>query len=183
MGKPVHLQVRLGFVLAIAVCAGGCDKQFESASNNVMANNIDPAKAAGPQNSSYKPCPGGGTTREVLACQERDKKKSESIYIKYRDSALNIIDGNDGSRKVIIRNKFNAGQAAFMTYKNETCSAVFENWADGTIAPSMEADCEIRLVQLQTHNIWSQWLTHVDSTPPILPEPTVEAMPWERWKK
>jgi hypothetical protein len=36
-----------------------------------------------------------------------------------------------------------------------------------------DLSCQIKLTQLHTHTIWLEWLTYMDSTPPILPEPPV----------
>ena len=35
--------------------------------------------------------------------------------------------------------------------------------------------CKIALTQARTHWLWRNWLTYMDSTPPILPEPKVSA--------
>ncbi len=197
----MHLRVRSCLTLALAICIGGCGQSTTGAANETTAANgplvaNDAAqrvaadatvtsirRGVGPQNVPYKRCPGDGTTPTVRACQNENNEKAEIIYNRYKSAALKRIRNSDEPRRTEVINLFNAGQAAFVKYRQETCGAVFEYWADGTIAPSFEADCQLRLTQLQTHTIWSQWLTYVDSTPPILPEPDVAAMPWERWRR
>ena len=45
------------------------------------------------------------------------------------------------------------------------------NVSSATIRNAMSLTCRIRLVDQRTHTIWQNWLTFMDSTPPILPEP------------
>ena len=63
------------------------------------------------------------------------------------------------------------GDSAFEAYRENECGAVYEQWRDGTIRNMMSLTCSIGLTDERTRTIWSSWLTYMDSTPPILPEP------------
>jgi uncharacterized protein YecT (DUF1311 family) len=68
---------------------------------------------------------------------------------------------------------FEAAERAWASYRKAECGAVFSYWSGGTIRDVEELDCQIELTRLHTHTIWLRWLTYMDSTPPILPEPVV----------
>jgi len=51
------------------------------------------------------------------------------------------------------------------------CSAVYQKWIDGTIRGLMGGSCSIKLIKRRTHDIWEAYLTYMDSSKSILPEP------------
>ncbi len=69
------------------------------------------------------------------------------------------------------RTELRDAQRAWIKYRDSECGAVFTSWYPGSIARTMAADCSDRLTRARTHAIWAHWLTYVDSSPPILPEP------------
>lgn len=72
------------------------------------------------------------------------------------------------------RTELRDAQRAWIRYRNSECGAVFTNWYPGSVARTMAADCSERLTRARTYAIWAHWLTFVDSTPPILPEPSAQ---------
>ena len=64
-----------------------------------------------------------------------------------------------------------AGQSAWEAYKTSHCDSVYTIWMDGTIRGAMTLSCQINLTEARTHEIWSSYLTYMDSTPAIMPEP------------
>jgi uncharacterized protein YecT (DUF1311 family) len=64
-----------------------------------------------------------------------------------------------------------AEQAAWQGYRKVRCGNVHALWAGGTIRSEMAALCQLDLIRTRTHQPWSAYLTHMDSTPPVLPEP------------
>ncbi|MBX7533893.1 DUF1311 domain-containing protein [Qipengyuania sp. 1XM1-15A] len=64
-----------------------------------------------------------------------------------------------------------ASDAAFLAYRDAECGAVWEDWKEGTIRGVMGLDCRIAMTDRRTLTIWRNWLTYMDSTPPVLPEP------------
>ena len=68
-------------------------------------------------------------------------------------------------------------ETAWKAYREAQCGAVYDYWQAGMIRTAMELTCEIDLTRQHTHTVWSQWLTYMDSTPPILPEPSTKPAP------
>lgn len=69
---------------------------------------------------------------------------------------------------------FNTGQQAWEAYRDAHCSGVLERWKDGTIRTMTTLGCRIDLMGQRTHQVWKDYLTFRDSTPPVLPEPMRE---------
>ena len=114
------------------------------------------------------PCK-GSTTPDVNACLSLSLNRSKARLDKYTEAALRRY-GEDGEAPV--RLGIQAAQDAFEAYRSIECAAVYENWKDGTIRGAMSLSCETRLTDARTHDVWQDWLRYMDSTPPVLPEPT-----------
>ncbi len=66
-------------------------------------------------------------------------------------------------------------QEAWVKYAEETCAGVYDAYSGGAIRTVMHLGCMIEMTQERTHRIWQDHLTYMDSTPPVLPEPTEPA--------
>ena len=124
--------------------------------------------AAAPPPAKADPCK-GSTTPDVNACLSLSLDRSKARLGKYIEAALQRYGENSGSS---VRLGIQAAQDAFEAYRSIECAAVYENWKDGTIRGAMSLSCETRLTDARTHDIWQDWLQYMDSTPPVLPEPT-----------
>lgn len=62
-------------------------------------------------------------------------------------------------------------QKDWQAYMSSHCSSVYTQWRDGTIRGVMSISCKAKLTKQRTHEIWSNFLTYMDSTPPVLPDP------------
>lgn len=76
--------------------------------------------------------------------------------------------GEEGAKA---RTKLQKTQHAFYQHRDIKCEAGLGRWPKGSIADKMADECSERLTRARTHSIWSDWLSSVDSTHPILPEP------------
>lgn len=65
----------------------------------------------------------------------------------------------------------NAAQKDWETYRTSNCDSVHTIWRRGTVRDAKAISCGIRLTQQRTHELWENYLTFADSTPPVLPEP------------
>ena len=115
-------------------------------------------------------CP-GTTTPEVNACQKSRFDQADADLNRYYKAALKRLQ-KDNEQKVA--QGLVQAQRAWISYRDAECGAVFDNWIGGTIRVSMEFDCQTRLTRLRSYDIWKNWLTFMDSTPPILPRPAIE---------
>lgn len=115
-------------------------------------------------------CP-GTTTPEVNACRKSQFDQADADLNRYYKAALNKLQKD---REPKVAQGLVQAQRAWINYRDAECGAVFDSWSGGTIRVSMEFDCKRRLTRLRTYAIWRNWLTFMDSTPPILPRPAIE---------
>ena len=67
--------------------------------------------------------------------------------------------------------KISGEQAAWERYRGEHCGNVYLLWSQGTIRYEMAALCNLKLTKDRTSDVWRAYLTFLDSTPPVLPDP------------
>jgi uncharacterized protein YecT (DUF1311 family) len=111
-------------------------------------------------------CEKAVTTIEVNICvmQEADRANADlEVYI-------NKAKERFSSEKGII-DTLDKSQQAWLVYRKAHCDAVYEQWSGGTIRGAMFGGCMLKLTKLRTHVIWQDYLTYMDSTEPLLPEP------------
>jgi len=65
-------------------------------------------------------------------------------------------------------------QKAWLLYANAHCDSVYTQWRDGTISGLMSLSCQTKVTKQRTHEIWANFLTYMDSTPPVLSEPELQ---------
>lgn len=116
------------------------------------------------------PCP-GTTTPEVETCLRSQLAQSQATLERYIVAATRRAYKENTTQA---SKAFSDAQAAWSTYRDNECAAVYSAWALGTIGNSMSLVCLRRLTEDRTHEIWHDWLTYPDSTPPVLPEPPIQ---------
>ncbi|MGX9462866.1 lysozyme inhibitor LprI family protein [Shewanella sp. A14] len=62
-------------------------------------------------------------------------------------------------------------QRDWLTYRESYCHAIYQLWRNGSIRGVMYHECMLQLTVQRTHNIWQDYLTFMDSSEPLLPEP------------
>ena len=132
--------------------------------------------AASPSTAAPPHCPGDNTV-EIDACMAADLAKAERQLDRYLAAArqrlkADAADSPDAATALVGLDK---AQTAWKAYRKSECDSVYVYWQAGTIRGAMALTCQIDLTLARTHEVWSQWLTFMDSTPPILPEPPTTA--------
>jgi uncharacterized protein YecT (DUF1311 family) len=125
-------------------------------------------------------CPGENTL-QINACFGERLKQADGELARYAAAARTRLQaaisraspGDDSSARA--SRGFDAAEKGWSAYRDAECGAVYENWSTGTIRVAEELSCRIDLTRLHTHTVWLEWLTFMDSTPPVLPEPAVPA--------
>jgi uncharacterized protein YecT (DUF1311 family) len=119
-------------------------------------------------------CPGDNTL-EINACLAGQLEAADTRLGRYVAAARTRVqrdakesDDAGGPRTLA---DFDKGEKLWSAYREAACGAVYDAWSGGTIRGAMELTCELALTRAHTHDVWSEWLTYMDSTPPILPEP------------
>ncbi|WP_183030042.1 lysozyme inhibitor LprI family protein [Altericroceibacterium spongiae] len=121
----------------------------------------------------------GETTLEVNACLNEQLGEANVEMEQYAETALAIMerDAKDEFSDALEKDApdaFRRAQKAWTDYREAECEALYDNWSGGTIRNAMTISCEIRITRQRTHTIWENWLTFMDSTPPVLPEPSIK---------
>ncbi len=107
-----------------------------------------------------------GTTLAMNECLMELRSRAEEREADYFTAAL-----ENSANTPELAERMQQSQAAADEYRNRECGAVYENWKSGSIRNIMSLTCSIRLIDQRTHDIWKNWLTFMDSTPPVRPEP------------
>ena len=120
-------------------------------------------------------CAEAMTTLEMNVCGALDVARAEEQMFRYLDVALDRAGESDaetvGSVRVETARYLEASQVTWVVYADQACQAVYEQWKGGTIRGIMWQGCWIELTEQRTHTIWANHLTHMDNSPPVLPEP------------
>jgi uncharacterized protein YecT (DUF1311 family) len=98
--------------------------------------------------------------------------KADKTLREYLEAAKERI-----SRDKITGLNLDATQAEWSRYRTMHCGDVYQYWAEGTYRYRASAQCQIDLARSRTHDIWAAYLTFVDSTPALLPEPLAAQWP------
>ena len=111
-------------------------------------------------------CNNAMTTIDINRCMSLELEKVESIMESYLTKSKERYKDDDVSLKSIENS-----QDIWLKYRDSHCNAVYDTWRDGTIRGSMSIGCKIDLTQKRTKELWSYYLTFMDSTLALLPEP------------
>lgn len=120
-------------------------------------------------------CQNARTTIEANACLAGVLDDADRQMDRYYDAAVQRLRSQQGPAAEALTQLASA-QAAWRTYRDAECGAVFTNWRDGSVRVAAETRCRIGATRMRTFSIWWSWLTYADSTPPILPRPDVSAV-------
>src|ERR1017187_7666760 len=82
------------------------------------------------------------------------------------------------ARKQVVLRELNpsvidAEQAAWEAYRTAHCGNLYLYWVAGTIRYEMSGMCMLKLTNDRTVDVWRAYLTYLDSTPPVLPDPSL----------
>lgn len=116
-------------------------------------------------------CADAKTTIETNACLARESNAADVEMTRYLVAARKraAADGAGVARA------FDDAQARWVAWRKAECDTLYLHWQGGTIRNAMLLGCRIDLTQARTRQLWQNWLTYPDSTPPILPEPGLSA--------
>ena len=124
-------------------------------------------------------CEDAVTTVDVSACLARELEREAdrmdgyfAAVIARADELGDRIVGADGPEVI---EALQLSQSAWLAYRDAECSARYAWWSDGTIRGPKTLQCRIDLTRERTRHLWAAYLTFLDSTPPILPEPSLPA--------
>lgn len=114
-------------------------------------------------------CSEADNTYEIGLCMSEQLEQKEVELQHYLAEARARYVDNEAVIESIEK-----AQQSWLVYRLDQCSSIYNIWSDGTIRSIMGLSCSIRMTQLRTHQIWHSYLTYMDSTPPLLPEPQID---------
>lgn len=106
------------------------------------------------------------TTLDMNQCAAIGLKAADTEMHQYLEKSY---QHNDYDPELIEAIKL--AQKDWETYMKAHCDSVYTQWRDGTIRGVMAISCKTKLTKQRTHDIWENFLTYMDTTPPVLPEP------------
>ncbi|RYV01964.1 hypothetical protein SOPP22_11995 [Shewanella sp. OPT22] len=111
-------------------------------------------------------CDKAWTTIDINRCMSKDLNVAEQKMDKYLSKSKERY-----SEDSVILKSIDEAQNKWLEYRNSHCGSVYDVWRDGTIRGAMSLGCKLELTHQRTKVIWAAYLTYMDSTKPILPEP------------
>lgn len=114
-------------------------------------------------------CKNSTTTPEINACIANRVQAAEQELAKYLDASRRHYSDEPTSIAAL-----NKAQESWLLFRKAHCDAIYEIWSGGTIRSEMRGRCQLEQTRRRTHDVWEAYLTFMDSTPPLLPDPKLD---------
>ena len=111
-------------------------------------------------------CDKAFNTLEINYCAKVELDNAEAEMQRYLDKSIAQYTADTN-----VVESINIAQSAWQSYSKSQCDSVFTMFRDGSMRVVMTLSCRTKLTQQRTHELWSQYLTYMDSSEPVLPEP------------
>jgi len=112
-------------------------------------------------------CENPATTYDFNVCGSREVERAQAEMQRYFEAAKSRMQKEEPQAVAALEN----AQMAWTSYQGMHCGAIYARWQGGTIRGPASVQCAIDLTRQRTHQLWADFLTYPDSTPPLLPEP------------
>ncbi|CDT79987.1 conserved exported hypothetical protein [Vibrio coralliirubri] len=111
-------------------------------------------------------CENAMNTIEINQCAAIELESAQAELDKYLAASF---EHNAYDAELVASIK--KAQESWQAYMTAHCDSVYTQWRDGSIRGVMALSCKTSLTKQRTHEVWTNFLTYMDSTPPVLPEP------------
>lgn len=111
-------------------------------------------------------CENAISTLQINQCASIELGAAKAELAKYLDTSF---EHNSYDPELI--QSIRVAQADWQAYMSSHCDSLYTQWREGTIRGVMAISCKTKLTKQRTHEVWESFLTYMDSTPPVLPEP------------
>lgn len=111
-------------------------------------------------------CEKASTTIEINQCATIELDLAQQQMTHYFEKSL---EHNNYDPELVESIKI--AQIEWKKYFNAHCDSVYTQWREGSIRGIMGVSCKTKITKQRTHELWENFLTYMDSTPPVLPEP------------
>jgi uncharacterized protein YecT (DUF1311 family) len=119
-----------------------------------------------PNKAMAMPCADAISTKDHQECGELDLNKATTELTKYLDGVRNHHKEDSSFIKSL-----NLSQQAWETYAKAHCDSIYSYYRDGSMRYDQALGCHTRLTRQRTFELWKQFLTYPDGTPPVLKQP------------
>jgi uncharacterized protein YecT (DUF1311 family) len=136
------------------------------------------SQAAGSHPETPFSCVRDGSMPEIKMCAAEDMAAETERMQRYLEAARTRANtADEASVEYGPRTRqaawLSESQQAWEVYAERRCEGVHEATSGGTIGSLGWMGCMIEATRQRTHDIWSDYLTYWDTTPPVLPEPVL----------
>ncbi|ULN67058.1 DUF1311 domain-containing protein [Vibrio gigantis] len=111
-------------------------------------------------------CENAMNTLEINHCAALELESAQLELEKYLAASF---EHNSYDAELV--SSIKSAQESWQAYMTAHCDSVYTQWRDGSIRGVMALSCKTKLTKQRTHEVWENFLTYMDSTPPVLPEP------------
>ncbi|WP_061017321.1 lysozyme inhibitor LprI family protein [Vibrio splendidus] len=111
-------------------------------------------------------CENAMNTIEINQCAAIELESAQAELDKYLEASF---EHNSYDAELVSSVK--SAQESWQAYVTAHCDSVYTQWRDGSIRGVMALSCKTKLTKQRTYEVWENFLTYMDSTPPVLPEP------------
>ncbi|ERM57446.1 lysozyme inhibitor LprI family protein [Vibrio cyclitrophicus] len=115
-------------------------------------------------------CENAMTTLEINQCASISLESAQLELDQYLEASFKH---NAYDEELV--NSIKVAQDSWQAYMTAHCDSVYTQWRDGSIRGLMALSCKTELTKKRTHEVWGNFLTYMDSTPPVLPEPNLNS--------
>ena len=105
-------------------------------------------------------------TLQINYCAKLKLDNAEAEMQRYLDKSIAQYTAD-----TYVVESINIAQSAWTSYSKSQCDSVFTMFRGGSLRVVMTLSCRTKLTLQRTHELWSQYLTYMDSSEPVLPEP------------
>ena len=158
------------FALFISVCAAQALAQNQTPRSDLSKErqeyfaNLEKFKKSGraaysteERREKLGDCPNAMTTLAINDCLSKEVQITTSNYKAYIGalrSVENLVDPDDSATtSEHALKQFDAAESAWNKYYEAQCSAAYDAYSPGTIAPSMELTCQLQLMRDRMHEL------------------------------
>lgn len=111
-------------------------------------------------------CDNAVNTREINACAALELDEADAMLDYYLAAAL-----ERSSHDSELVEAITLAQIDWTQYLESHCGSVYTMWREGTIRGVITLSCKTRMTRQRAHELWENFLTYADGSPPVLPEP------------
>lgn len=111
-------------------------------------------------------CENAMSTLEINQCALIELNTAKAELTRYLDAGYQRYSDDPELIEAI-----KTAQKDWQAYATSHCQSVYTLWREGTIRSVMAVSCELTLTKQRTYEVWESFLTYMDDSPPVLPEP------------